>query len=198
MGRYYFDKKTTKDECKTVDMPWLNKHGYLNGWKAGGIKWSNRWGEESTIGITVDTEVEEPYAKFNYTFTHREPPEKYDYKVRLTTTPCNFGGVRYWFICPLVIDGKACSQRVGTLFLPPGRKYFGCRHCYKLSYESRNVNRRGKFGAFYRFFELEKKLDQLHEDIKIPFRNGKPTKKYLRYEEAWDELTSMGRFFDNI
>ena len=26
---------------------------------------------------------------------------KCDYKIQLTTTPCNLGGVRYWFICPM-------------------------------------------------------------------------------------------------
>jgi hypothetical protein len=31
-----------------------------------------------------------------------------------------------------------CGRRVGKLYLPPGGKYFGCRHCYNLTYTSSN------------------------------------------------------------
>jgi hypothetical protein len=70
--------------------------------------------------------------------TDRFSSEKvqYDYPIAFTATRCNFGGVRYWFICPLVIDGKPCRRRVAKLYLPPGGKYFGCRHCYNLTYRS--------------------------------------------------------------
>ena len=37
-----------------------------------------------------------------------------------------------WFVCPLV----GCGRRVGKLYLPPGGRYYGCRHCYRLTYES--------------------------------------------------------------
>lgn len=29
-----------------------------------------------------------------------------------------------------------CQRRVRKLYLPPGAKYFGCRTCYKLTYQS--------------------------------------------------------------
>jgi len=48
-----------------------------------------------------------------------------------------FGGVRWWFVCPLSVNGVECRKRVGKLYLPPRQKYFGCRHCYDLSYQSR-------------------------------------------------------------
>jgi hypothetical protein len=47
----------------------------------------------------------------------------------IVTTPCNFGGVRYWFWCE-------CGRRVGVLFAP-GR-YWRCRHCYSITYQSSN------------------------------------------------------------
>lgn len=61
--------------------------------------------EKGSIGIAVSTTDSEKYARFYYTVTDRSSGEEtdYDYKVNLTTTPCNFGGVRYWFICPLSI-----------------------------------------------------------------------------------------------
>ncbi len=54
--------------------------------------------------------------------------------VPLEWTPCNFGGERPWFVCPGVVNGVACSRRVAILYGPG--KYFLCRHCYDLCYES--------------------------------------------------------------
>jgi hypothetical protein len=56
--------------------------------------------------------------------------ESLDYPVRLETTHCHYGGVRYWFICPA--DG--CGRRVAILY--SADKYFACRHCYQLAYQS--------------------------------------------------------------
>ena len=56
--------------------------------------------------------------------------------ISLTTTPCHYGGVRHWFLCPAVVDGVLCENRVGKLYLPPAAQVFGCRHCYGLTYES--------------------------------------------------------------
>lgn len=56
--------------------------------------------------------------------------------IPLTTTPCHFGGKRFWFRCPFVSDGKSCGRRVGRLYLPPGARVFGCRHCHNLTYQS--------------------------------------------------------------
>ena len=40
--------------------------------------------------------------------------------IRLQTTPTQFGGRRWWFTCPLIVNGVACNRRVGKLYLPPG------------------------------------------------------------------------------
>jgi hypothetical protein len=56
--------------------------------------------------------------------------------VSITTTPCHYGGGRYWFLCPASVDGVLCENRVGMLYLPPGAKVFGCRQCHDLTYES--------------------------------------------------------------
>ena len=85
----------------------------------------------------VSTVEGDEYIRFQYTQTDKCTGEKtdLDYKVALTWTPCYFGGRRWWFICPLVINRCECGRRVGALYLDGG-KYFGCRHCYNLTYES--------------------------------------------------------------
>jgi len=138
MGRYYFDKKDTVEDCRSVSISFLKKHDYLseNSCRSGGISWKNCYGEEtSSIGIVVSTFEGEKYVRFYYTVTKRSSGEKteYDYKVQLTTTRCNFGGVRYWFICPLSRNGIYCGRRVGKVYCPPGANYYGCRHCYNLT-----------------------------------------------------------------
>lgn len=142
MGRWRWNKKTTVEECLKLDIPWLCQHGYLQGYKRGGIEW--RRGEEvaDSIGLEVATDMatasDAPVVRLFYTQRNRETGEgeSLDYSVRLSTTSCHFGGRRYWFVCPLVKGGQACGRRVGTLYLPPGGKYFGCRHCYELTYQS--------------------------------------------------------------
>jgi hypothetical protein len=66
-----------------------------------------------------------------------EAPEAVDYWLQLVTTPLHYGGSRWWFACPLVVNETACARRVRKLYLPPGEKYFGCWHCYGLTYQSR-------------------------------------------------------------
>ncbi len=53
--------------------------------------------------------------------TDRQTGEKtdYDYRIPLATTPCNLGGVRWWFICAVSKNGVYCGRRVGKLYLPP-------------------------------------------------------------------------------
>jgi hypothetical protein len=59
-----------------------------------------------------------------------------DYKVRLVTTTPHYGGLRWWFICPLVRRDGGPPRRVAKLYLPPGGKYFGSREGYGLTYRS--------------------------------------------------------------
>ena len=74
--------------------------------------------------------------------------------IPITTTPCFYGGVRYWLRCPAVSKGLLCENRVGVLYLPPGGSVFGCRHCHDLTYESCQ-----KSHKYDRVFEHLKELD---------------------------------------
>ncbi len=179
MGRYYFDAKTTVEQATQLNIFKLKEFGLLDGfYHSTTLSWTWRLsGHKSSIGIAVDTE--DLYAKVNYTNTKRSTGEKtdYDYKISLTTTPCNFGSVRYWFICPLSKNGVSCGRRTGTLYLASGGNYFGCRHCYDLSYESRNESRLGRFGNIGYTIVTDRKIEELYSQIKRWTYKGKPTKK---------------------
>jgi len=55
-----------------------------------------------------------------------------------------------------------------------GGSEFACRHCYNLTYASRNESRRGDIEIFRKLFKAE----SIEEQIKKRFYKGKPTKKY--------------------
>ena len=138
MGRWSYSNRWTVEKCKSLSINFLNKHRYFNGGiRSGGCSWNRNGKPTGSIGFTVSILERDEYIRFQYTQTDRHTQEKteFDYKVKLDWTHCHFGGRRWWFICPLVVNGRTCNRRVGILYLASG-KYFGCRHCHNLTYES--------------------------------------------------------------
>jgi hypothetical protein len=88
----------------------------------------------SWIRYEVNTQRSPPEARLAYTFTNSQV--SVDYSVPLATTRPRFGGLRWWFVCPLQVGDAPCGRRVGKLYLPPAGPYFGCRHCHDLTYTS--------------------------------------------------------------
>jgi hypothetical protein len=131
-----------------------------------------------------------PHIRLKYTVTDRSGEKTdYNYKVRLTTTPCNFGGVRYWFICPLSRSGVYCGKRAGKLYLPPSRYYFGCQHCYDLSYGSRNETRTGMIPIFGKVLTTKTKMEEFRSQMKRWTYRGKPTRKARRLEALHERFS---------
>ena len=72
------------------------------------------------------------------TLTWRRDGRQWSQTVRLTWSPCHYGGRRAWLVCP------RCHQRVGKLYLPTliyrsdeRVNRFACRHCFSLTYAQR-------------------------------------------------------------
>lgn len=102
--------------------------------RPGALEWRRpgRAGPISTVGYVATIGVGTGSLRLVYTL--KGGSEAFDYPVRLVTTPCHLGGVRWWFVCPLARGGVACGRRVRKLYLQD--RYFGCRHCYGLVYSS--------------------------------------------------------------
>src|SRR5262245_48017606 len=140
-------KKTTVEECEALDANRWMREGILKPGVhlTGGWRWVYHGGRENSISYEVDTlDPARPAVRLFYTVTRSGTKEResLDYPVELTTTRPRFGGLRWWFICPLVVSGRECGRRVGKLYLPPGGRYFGCRHCYNLTYTSCQESRK--------------------------------------------------------
>ena len=171
--------KEEADGLKKVSVQFLKKHGYFsNGWRSGTLNFSRNGFQTGSIGIQVFVDENEKYIKFIYTQTNNYSGEKtdLDYKIPLTSTPCYFGGKRYWFVCPFYSRGVYCGKRVGVLYLSD--KYFACRHCNDLTYNSRNLS-----GIFKTAGQVisEPDLDKLRDEIKREHYAGKMTRKFRSY-----------------
>jgi len=184
MGRWPWSNRSTVEECLVLDSAWLKKRGYFCGYKSGRLEWKNSYEEvESSIRIVVSANQPdsfENYVQLIYTITDSFRGEKLrkDYKVVLDRTPCNYGGFRYWFICPLSVEGTTCNKKVAKLYLPPGGVYFGCRNCYDLTYHCQK--------------EHDNRLDRLLKDpnafmSKLNSENPKDShlalRAYMRYAD---------------
>ena len=181
---FYWDRKTTTEEALDLSIFRLNKWSLLSGFTSSTLTW--RWrlsGRKCSIGIIVDVR-DNPYVRLQYTKTDQEGNKKdFDYQVPLVTTPCNFGGKRYWFCC------RVCGKKVGCLYL--GKEYFICRTCADLTYESRNESRMGRPGGIGHFIVSDRKIEELMKNIKREYYAGKPTRKYKRVLKLMDHDGSM-------
>jgi len=181
MGRYYPRRKATVEESCDLTIFQLKKYRVLEGGHTTTvITWVERISSrQSRIGLEVNM-TGEPYAKLEYSLTDREGNvTPCDYRVDLVTTPCNLGGVRYWFVCP------GCDRRVGGLYLPPGERRFRCRHCCNLSYRSRNREAVEAWG------HTSRQIEKLYGEIKRWTWRGRPTRKVRRLRAL---ERRMGRF----
>jgi hypothetical protein len=183
MGSWHLDKKRTVEDCKSISMPFLRRNGYFDSPYAQSIVWKNYFGEAiAGMTVSVHTSGVEGYVRLMYTMTDRDTGKetRFDYQVQLVTTPCHLGGVRWWFICPLSNNGVHCGRRVGILYRAPRADYYGCRHCYDLSYESRNESRRGRLAHMGHYLTLDRRRKKLLEGLNRRTYCGKPTRKARR------------------
>lgn len=85
-------------------------------------------------------------SKFNLGLLNVLDVQIHNQAIGLTKTFCNYGGFRYWFICP------NCQKRVGVIYKKPFSDLFLCRLCQDLVYEL----------ARYRRSVQEQSLRQIH------------------------------------
>lgn len=190
-----FGKKQEADHLYSISVSWLRKHGYFDGVKVGKMAWA--LGDEephATIEVLSNTRDETPYVYLQYAQTDLTTQEKKEiaYEIPLTKTPCNYGGYRYWFICPLVKAGEQCHRRVGILY--KGGDYFGCRHCYELTYASRNKSKNPMWGFFDDMVEYEK----LKSETTTLIYNGKLTRKGRRLMTLYARLERNKPLLDEL
>lgn len=105
------------------------------------------------------------------------------YSIWLTNTRCHFGGNRYWFRCPLSKNGVVCNRRVGVLYF--NGRYFGCRHCLQITYESQSINYHSSSAFFITQLQAQ---DYEEEHLKRYTWRGKPTRQMRRLQKLYARI----------
>lgn len=108
------------DEFLRLDVRRLQRDGYLRP----GMSYGWQWGGKRTVNMRVEAD------RIRLTYRARQFGGEWqdmDYPVRLERTPCNYGGVRVWFRCPVI----RCGRRAAVLY---GGRIFACRQCHRLGY----------------------------------------------------------------
>lgn len=123
--------KGTTDAALRLDVRWLARQGYLTPASVGThqIVWSR--GDRRTGSILVRYDANRPDELRLIYDTRRHQSEAWAQvrdAVPLDRTPCRYGGVRTWFLCP------GCVSRRAVLFGVGGR--FRCRACHGLAHGS--------------------------------------------------------------
>ncbi len=192
---YRFDKKTTTGECHSVDVRYLHRNGLLKPGHSFSLRWSRAGRQTGSIGGVAYRD------QVTLLYRHRRGPggEWEDVKemVPLTWTACNFGGERPWFVCP----GAGCGRRVAVLYGPG--KYFLCRHCCDLVYQSQRDN--VMYRALHRAQKIRERLGG-SANFMEPFPDkpkGMHHDTYMRlfwehHEAEMEQLIGMRAWLDKV
>jgi len=119
---------------------------------------------------------------FDYRQTDQQGnQEDVSYMVGLKTTACNFGGSRYWFVCP------ECNGGCRILYLPYTGGTFACRKCHNLIYPSQLERR----CVIDRAFEAMVKLPEVQRQHDAARSVKKQKKLAQKREQMTADLKSF-------
>lgn len=110
----------------------------------------------------------------------------------LETTPANYGGSRYWFLCP------ECGERKRVLLYQ--NDYLGCRGCLDIPYPSLNRTKTDPQYYWNQAYKIAKRVDSSFEWIRgiqgmgyFPDRPKRMSlKKYRKNLIKFGEYTDKG------
>jgi hypothetical protein len=152
------DKKSIIEDCLILDINRLFRKRVLNP----DISYSGtiNWQEGSSISMSVGPSgLEDQSLIMTLSYQHNKRPIVFD--IPIVTTPCNYGGRRYWFCCPGLTMNAICDRKVAKLYLPPYGERFACRRCYDLSYRSRQTwNSRTEIGMCFQILNAGREMEE--------------------------------------
>lgn len=173
------------DEVRTIGISFLTKHGYLkpNQCQSGIITWS--WGDyhKSSIWVTVNTRIEDPYLELDYKYNET----RMAYRVLLVSAASNLGkGVVWHFLCPNT--GKRCRKLylIGGYFLHR-LAFTGCM------YSKQTMSKNGRLldKLISTAFGSDDMYRQIHKKhFKMQYA-GKPTKRYLKLTQKIEQADTF-------
>lgn len=170
--------KQKLDGLVAVDLRYLHRNGLLEPERVSFLRWI-RNGQD--IGYTSITAAEDhlvlDYPAQRSAYGHCNEVTQI---VQLSRTACHFGGTRPWIHCP------CCDRRVLLLYLGP--TCFRCRHCYRLTYESRNE---GQLELKFRRVRKARERLGAPADLMVPIPPRAKWKHRAKYDRLWVEAKTQ-------
>jgi len=170
-------KKQTTGDLLKLSIGWLKKHNFVreNAKFNGEIYWK-RTADKGISKVIASSKIvsnfigENSYIELSYTYNN----ENVDYKIQIIASEPNYGGKRYWFVCP------QCGKKVAFLYF---RKEFLCRHCLNLCYRTQQL------GFTDRMMTMSKKYQNkvIYNDTKKRWVHWKTYHKLIDKADYYEE-----------
>lgn len=119
-----------------IDLAWMMRTGKVKEgcYIRGTLHWTCRGQPAGAISYTaIMDELGAERLELSYTREHDGERESVSQTIRLTHTSPQFGGKRWWMICPYR------NARVGKLYKPNGGDRFASRQAWRLGYHSQRI-----------------------------------------------------------
>lgn len=162
-------QRVVSDYLPRIDLSLLKKAGCHPYTYFRGNFYVTEWLKGEMI---INLDCEEPHLRFEYL-------DDLELYARMVSVDVNFGGKRWYFLCPKNKEGETCKKRVRMLYFNNG--FFACRDCHHLTYESR-VTHTPKHHLYrsMKYMELYWKLEKEEKKMKRKTYAGKPTKQAFK------------------
>lgn len=123
-----YERKVCVEECLILDVNMLLSHST-------GSKLTCTWSRCENKRASIDVKLRHDSVLLGYSATKlNQEPISIDTAVPFLSHPMRPN--RRYFGCP------SCGRRCEKLYLPPGQFHFKCRHCYNLTYRTRQEHRK--------------------------------------------------------
>ncbi|MBT6340861.1 MAG: hypothetical protein HOJ48_16350 [Desulfobacula sp.] len=178
-GSYYRmrSSKGMAESSLPLDIRELKRKGLLTPGGTITTKWSRGGNVHSSIGAIVYKD----HLLLRYTHKKTDVVEQ---NVFFTYTPCNYGGERIWFQCPF------CGRRCAVIY--SYGKYFACRICCNLTYETCNETPRDR--RFSKADKLRKRIGAEPGSFNpLPYFKPKGM-----HQTTWDRIRGEIQYLEGI
>lgn len=189
MGRWSKGVQFTTSTLR-LEMDYIRKRGFIkpNEVSIGTLSWSN----DNNVTFKTKFNSIEKYIELTYTQTYRDKKTDCKYIIDIIEVPSNLGkGSNWYFICPV------SGLKAKILYLAYGSPKFmhrdeykrrGCRIYYPVQTSSKYEYHND------RYWEIERStIPKLQIKRGKKTYRGKPTKRYLRLQKAWNDWEYFDR-----
>jgi hypothetical protein len=182
-GRSSGSGRTTVEMCRSIDINRWHKSGVLTAGWSGGWQWTQDGEKMASIGVRGGRDQIVLIYRWKQADTDWQDVVE---TIRIQWRSCRFGGERPFFECPGVVNGTACRRAV--LKLSCAGRYYLCRHCYRLTYGSRNEDQHDR--ALRRANKIRAKLNG-EPGLDAVFPRRPKGMWRVTYERMFDEVIAL-------